>query len=108
MGVVVVITIVLGVTKTLSAITTTFGIGPLSQSAGVSIEVRGEGARFDDLMVYRDIYYLSEGRWDVSIPEGHYYMLGDNTQDSSDSREWRLERYRVPDLDRAPNDCRIP
>ena len=40
---------------------------------------------------YRDIYYLPHvgPQWQVEIPEGHYVMLGDNTLDSADSREWR-------------------
>ncbi|HED65365.1 MAG TPA: signal peptidase I [Planctomycetes bacterium] len=77
----------------------TLDIPPASdQSSSVSIELDGPGdARcdFEDLMVYRDIYYLSEGRWLVTIPEGSYYMLGDNTQDSSDSRAWHYLRYSV-------------
>jgi signal peptidase I len=66
------------------------------QTSRVFVSLEGEGADFDELMVYRDIYYLSEGRWLVTIPAGHYYMLGDNTQDSSDSREWSYQRLRVP------------
>ena len=44
------------------------------------------GADFDDLMVYRDIYYLSRGAHVVKIPADTYYMLGDNTTASKDSR----------------------
>jgi signal peptidase I len=67
------------------------------QNASASIGVAGEGADLEDLMVYRDIYYLASTMKEsvVSIPEGSYYMLGDNTQDSSDSREWALARYRL-------------
>ena len=42
--------------------------------------------------MFRDIYYYWPERpgkpWTVSIPEGEYVMLGDNTQDSADSRDW--------------------
>ncbi len=67
------------------------------QSSGAAIGLVGEGADFEDLMVYRDIYYSGSSmkESEVTIPEGSYYMLGDNTQDSSDSREWSFARYRV-------------
>ncbi len=54
--------------------------------------MRGEGGELEDLMVYRDVYYYWPKRlgttWRVEIPDGHYVMLGDNTQDSADSRDW--------------------
>jgi len=74
-----------------------------SQVSAVEIEVKGKGASFDDLQVDRDIYYyypdrdnprnVSGGPWVVTIPEGHYMMLGDNTQDSADSRDWNYKSY---------------
>ena len=67
------------------------------QASAVFIETEGEGADFADLMVRRDIFYTSGPNWRVVIPAGHYFMLGDNTQNSSDSTEWQLARYRVPE-----------
>jgi signal peptidase I len=53
-------------------------------------------AEFDDLMAYRDIYYTEGDLNEYNVPEGHYFMLGDNTQDSSDGREWKLARLERP------------
>lgn len=58
-------------------------------------------AELEDPMVYRDIYYTTNtsrmARW--YIPADHFVMLGDNTQDSSDSREWSLARLAWPGVE---------
>jgi signal peptidase I len=66
-----------------------------NQIANFTLRVEGEGADFDDLEVFRDIYYRADSNSTLSIPPGHYVMLGDNTQDSSDSREWNLATFQV-------------
>ncbi|HVS12120.1 MAG TPA: signal peptidase I [Planctomycetota bacterium] len=61
------------------------------QRSAAWVRIAGEGADLDELQVARDIYYLpGRGASEWTIPPGHYFMLGDNTQDSSDSREWTL------------------
>ena len=68
------------------------------QSSFLFLHVEGEGADFSEVQVERDIYYISDARkithW--KIPAGHFVMLGDNTQDSSDSREWTWRSYALP------------
>ena len=68
-----------------------------SQEASVTLGLEGEGAELEGLQVYRDIYYLplphQRERWEVRIPEGQYVMLGDNTQDSADSRDWKAKTF---------------
>ncbi len=67
------------------------------QRALAYLAVEGGGAQFEDVELARDIFY-SQGREDVyTIPDEQYFMLGDNTQDSSDSREWSFVRYRMAD-----------
>jgi len=69
--------------------------GAEDQSACVFLRTEGEGADFADLELSRDIYYTSGSRGrEFVVPEGNYLMLGDNTQDSSDSREWAFVNYR--------------
>ncbi len=66
-----------------------------NQSSAVDLRVVGEGADFADVQVSRDVYYLKGLTVGEStpIPLGHYFMMGDNTQASADSREWVAASY---------------
>ena len=72
-------------------------IGPAIGESHVALEIEGEGCEFKDLQVYRDIHYSTTrvkfDEWD--IPEDSYVMLGDNTLDSSDGREWQFSRFEL-------------
>jgi hypothetical protein len=65
-------------------------------SSAIDLELEGEGADLAGLMAYRDVHYTGGGA-PLAIPAGRYFMLGDNTQDSSDSREWNFVTYRLLD-----------
>ncbi len=59
-------------------------------SVGLHLRTRGGKIRFTDIRLDRDLYYTTdgvEGRT-IEVPEGHFFMLGDNTQASADSRLW--------------------
>ena len=58
--------------------------------SSVSLRVLGGGAELYGLRVWRDIHYTPSDAGDREwlLGKDDYFMLGDNTQDSSDSREW--------------------
>ncbi len=72
-------------------------IAPASGDSSVALAQLGDGVNWTDLQVDRDIYYTQDRarytEWD--IPENSYVVLGDNTQDSSDGREWQLRTFEL-------------
>lgn len=69
------------------------------QTSSVALALEGEGADLDELMVARDLYYTTPLTEPFTVDAGHYFMLGDNTQDSSDSREWRYVVFERDEVD---------
>lgn len=80
------------------------------RGSGAAIATGAGSARFDDLMVERDIYYTGTrgSTWETNgaIPPEHYVMLGDNTQDSADSRDWEAVRFTWRDAENEERTAR--
>ncbi|MFT7617428.1 MAG: signal peptidase I [Planctomycetota bacterium] len=84
--------------------------GQAKWPAGVGLGVAGANVHFVNAQIYRDIYYRGGGgglrrsifepsypSWRSDIPEGHYYVLGDNSPASNDSREWHRKTIKFMD-----------
>ncbi len=68
--------------------------------AAVLIALQGQGrVALRDLRLCRDLHYTSSTFLPpdhlIRVPAGHYYMMGDNTQQSVDSRGWTAIRVGV-------------
>lgn len=72
---------------------------PGNQGVTPQFVVKGGGkVRLVDVHVDRDQHYTRSGAPEViEVPEGHYYMLGDNTLQSIDSRGWTAITIYVDD-----------
>ena len=69
--------------------------------AAITCELQGTKGRVVELNVWRDLYYSSSVRrfgvrLPIELPARAYYLLGDNSVDSSDSREFgEVRRNRI-------------
>ncbi len=62
----------------------------LAPANGIGVAVTKASARIDAMRIVRDIHYLERGSFAAFspeiIPDKHYFLLGDNSEDSRDSR----------------------
>ena len=63
---------------------------PSNRKVNPQFVVNGTGkVTFNDVRIDRDLHYTRETAPEfIDVPEGHYYMMGDNTLQSIDSRGW--------------------
>jgi signal peptidase I len=68
----------------------------------VKLTVQGGAAAIDELALYRDLHYTSERSvsTEFEIPAGCYVMMGDNSPESADGREWQMVEFEMRDGDR--------
>lgn len=64
-------------------------------TTSVTAGARGGIVGLTDLGLWRDIHYLADGNWShgarsavYTVPDGEFMVLGDNTQNSWDCRQW--------------------
>ncbi|MEZ5989527.1 MAG: signal peptidase I [Planctomycetota bacterium] len=82
-------------------------------SVALSMTVRGAKAlRVERATLDRDLYYTNkldhpDYQSEVHVPAGHFWMLGDNTQNSADGRAWKRFTVHV-DAEGRLVDARAP
>jgi len=70
--------------------------------ARVDEDLSGAGVILANLRIDRDLHYLPRSLIDIlEVPDGHFYMMGDNTQQSGDGRDWTAIEVAIDPEGRA-------
>jgi signal peptidase I len=82
------------------------GVATTDHAVVPQIVAKGKGKlRVDDLQLCRDLHYTRDQAPEVvEVPAGHYYMMGDNTLGSIDSRGWTAVTVYEKDGKIVPKD----
>jgi hypothetical protein len=65
----------------------------------IAVTATGGTVTVDGLTLDQDLHYTyasREGIDELRIPDGHYFLMGDNSHGSRDSREWHRIRVKDP------------
>ena len=72
--------------------------------ATLSLKLSGGGGTWSDLAVFRDLHH-TQNNYTVTVPPDDFFVLGDNTTNSKDSRRWRKTYRRLVDGTRIEYDA---
>lgn len=75
------------------------GDAPNVPGRGEQTWIGAEGAAvgISKIVLEHDLQYSAQGPGAWDVPAGHYFMLGDNTRASRDSRLWQAKVFRTKD-----------